>query len=181
MSINSITDRFGEKLNLYSGSIENTGIVQSNGFYDTTSYVAQITAPDVETKDFLTGWTNLTDGTSRTQVGSTGISKRNRFISADTTANIVDISGEFTTTVVGGVQPWQFQCPTFWNSELDAQTFLLSDCIAIDAALNEYRAIPVTFPGVDSYIGFAWSNLGALAGQTITVKYRYTLCQEVPV
>lgn len=180
MSINAITDRFGEKLNIHTGSIENTGTIKSTGFYDTSSYVAQVTAPDDPFKDYLTGWANLTDGTLRTQLAYAGIGTNNRAILPDAVANIVDISGEFSTEVVGAVGPWQFSAPTFYNPSLNAQTFVLSDCIAIDSALDEYRALPITFPGVDELIGFAWTNLGALAGQTITVKYRYTLCQEVP-
>lgn len=182
MSINQLVDKFSEKLKIHTASVENTGIVKSLGFYDTSSHVAQVSAPDDPFKDFLQGWENLTPGTLRTQLAYAGIVTKNRLLFSTSEANIVDVSGEFNTTVIGGagITTWQFSAPTFYNSNLGPQTFVLSNCIAIDSALNEYRALNITFPGVNDLIAFAWTNLGTLTGQTISVKYRYTLCQEVP-
>lgn len=180
-SLNALVDKFGEKLNLYTAGIDSSGVIKSNGIYDKTSWIAQITQTDEIFKDLLTGWINLTPGASRTQIGTFDI-RRSRLIGAteDEKCSVVTVSGEFFTTVQGAVQPWQFSVPTFYNAELEAQNFVLTSCIAVDSSANEYRALPITFPGVTDYNGFAWSNLGALDGQTITVKYTYTLSQQVP-
>jgi hypothetical protein len=176
MSINHLIDKTNEnKLDIYCKSV-----VADAGFVDKANWVAQVDVPDTVFKDLLNGWQDLTEGTGRTQLGKTSPGVRNSLLNAETECYIVDISGEFTTTVIGAVGPWQFQVPTFANPVLAEQTFVLSNCIAIDSSLNEYRALPIVFPGVDDYNAFAWTNLGALAGQTITVKYSYTLSQEVP-
>jgi hypothetical protein len=176
MSINHLINENNEtKLNVYCNTVNS-----ELGFVDKANWCAQFSELDSINKDLLTGWQNLTIGTGRTQLGKTSPAVRNSLLNPQTECYIVDISGEFATDVVGAVGPWQFSVPTFFNATLGVQEFVLSECIAIDSALNEYRALPITFPGIDDYNAFAWTNLGALAGQTITVKYRYTLSQEVP-
>ena len=176
MSINHLINENNEtKLNVYCNTI-----TAELGYTDKSNWCAQFSEPDHVGKDLLTGWQNLTIGTGRTQLSKTSPAVRNSLLNPQTECYIVDISGEFSTDVIGAVGPWQFQVPTFTNTSLNVQEFVLSNCIAIDSSLNEYRALPVTLPGIAGYNAFEWTNLGALAGQTITVKYSYTLSQEIP-